>query len=450
MGAPTSIVLPTSPQSTPMVSPGSMPTPRGNIGLPLTTPGLAIGLATPGGAQSLNAYSPLTRPITNTLLSTTTEEVLTPAQPLSPSTQPPNAHDQNTDYFSSSRLHGQTDTSAEPSNETQTPVADAVPSSPLSPSDDKKKSLFGKKFQMTFPKKLGRTSNDAAKPSNTNTTTSSEEKSDDSDRSSEKDAAPLLRIEDNFGGVVQRIRHSYTQHSEAHPDEPLPPGITPSLPSETPVLKPPPHTTIIIQEDNPESGGLADLYRGEIENLGREADAVEKIAPTWLGELLLRNQIPEKEIVKVSFVLHPYDDDYNLPTIASPDGNARLNANRMLRAKKIIAYVAERIDPVPSALASPTLPAHPAEDGTTPTTVTIPQPPQPAAMKPEEYLELICQGQKVDPNMTLGTLRVHVWRVGGDVVLYYRANGKKEIKAPHPADVATSREGMGQVVTNAA
>ena len=48
--------------------------------------------------------------------------------------------------------------------------------------------------------------------------------------------------------------------------------------------------------------------------------------------------------------------------------NSRLNANRMLRAKKILAYVAERIDPQP-------------------------EPPEPGSLKPEEYLELYCQNQ---------------------------------------------------------
>jgi WD repeat-containing protein 48 len=30
--------------------------------------------------------------------------------------------------------------------------------------------------------------------------------------------------------------------------------------------------------------------------------------------------------------------------------------------------------------------------------------------------------------MTLATLRVHVWKTGGDVLLYYKANGRKPIK----------------------
>lgn len=48
--------------------------------------------------------------------------------------------------------------------------------------------------------------------------------------------------------------------------------------------------------------------------------------------------------------------------------NSRLNANRMLRAKKVLAYVAERIDPQPD-------------------------PPEQGSLKPEEYLELHCQNQ---------------------------------------------------------
>lgn len=33
--------------------------------------------------------------------------------------------------------------------------------------------------------------------------------------------------------------------------------------------------------------------------------------------------------------------------------------------------------------------------------------------------------------MTLASIRAHVWRGGGDVILHYKANGRKEIKQ-HP------------------
>ena len=48
--------------------------------------------------------------------------------------------------------------------------------------------------------------------------------------------------------------------------------------------------------------------------------------------------------------------------------NSRLNANRMLRVKKILTYVAERIEAAPEQL-------------------------DPDALKPEEYLELYCYDQ---------------------------------------------------------
>ena len=104
----------------------------------------------------------------------------------------------------------------------------------------------------------------------------------------------------------------------------------------------------------------------------------------------MQNQIPVKEIVKVSFVLLPYQD--LLPSIASADGygiskatniaqarkllthyhsNSRLNANRMLRGRKILAYVAERIEPQPEN-------------------------PDPSDLRPEDYLELYCQNQVSD------------------------------------------------------
>ena len=58
----------------------------------------------------------------------------------------------------------------------------------------------------------------------------------------------------------------------------------------------------------------------------------------------------------------------DLPAIGGTDGNNRLNANRMLRVRKVLSYVAERIEPVPEE-------------------------PEPNALKPEEYLELYCNDQ---------------------------------------------------------
>jgi WD repeat-containing protein 48 len=187
-------------------------------------------------------------------------------------------------------------------------------------------------------------------------------------------------------------QHALVQHSSMlHPNQlprghlragsnilsPVPTLITPSLPHETPVLKPPPSTIVLIQVDQPDSGGVADLWGGSVSTSGHDADIIERVAPNWLFDVLLRNTLPHKEIVKVSFVLEPFEN--LLPTV-SIEGNTRLNANRMLRARKILAYVAERIEPLPQQ-----------QEGEPPIEL----------MRPEEYLELYCQGQVSGPNHIL-------------------------------------------------
>jgi WD repeat-containing protein 48 len=210
-----------------------------------------------------------------------------------------------------------------------------------------------------------------------------EEASSDADSSGSR---PEERAqEDNFLGAVLRVRSAYHEESSRskslekeismlnmHPVlggrgslAPVASTITPSLPNDTPVLKPPLQTIILIQEDRLDSGGVADLWEGTVGNVGREADTVERVAPSWLADVLLRNVIPPKEIIKVSFVLEPWQG--LLPPVSS-EGNTRLNANRMLRAKKILSYVAERIEPMPEV-------------------------PDPDALKAEDYLELYCQNQ---------------------------------------------------------
>lgn len=439
INAPKGLVLPPSEGSSTSGTPGDMTTPRpaGELHYP-QTPGMRIGLATPLPVPKKNA-TPLT-----TALPPTAEEDGADADAQSRSSLQ-SSSERSSDYFSQmNQAQAKADDTQEQKEVPPTPGGTAqtlmpqspMPQSPMpqSPSETKKKGLFGKSFnmKMSFPNKLARTSTELAKNPAEEAKKAEEKTSDSEDKSGKSsetgDANAQARvIEDNFGGVVQRIRYAYADHleNETTKDQPVPIGITPSLPNETPIIKPPPHTLVLIQEDNPDFGGLSDLYRGEISTLGspKETDIIEKIAPTWLGELLLRNEIPPKETNKVSFVLTPAADS-TLPGIASADGNARLNANRMLRSKKILSYVAERIEAPPD-----------------------PDAPKPGdELRPEEYMDLLCHGEVVPPNMTLATLRVHIWRTGGDVVLHYRENGKKEFKRAHPTDVMTKGEGTGEMV----
>ena len=137
--------------------------------------------------------------------------------------------------------------------------------------------MFKKKFRMNFPKKLGRASVEA-KP------VIADEKSEESDKSEGKDDKG---IEETFFGTIQNIRKAYDELSNRDPLQEVPTLLEPNLPF-TQLLQPPPNTTIIIQEDQPDSGGVADIYQGTVMSLGKDADLIEKKAPMWLGELLLR------------------------------------------------------------------------------------------------------------------------------------------------------------------
>lgn len=288
-GAPTSITMPESLATAPMVSPGTV-TPRASNGYGKVppTPTLAIGAATPG-------FAPLSATLPPTAEEESAETTTNGVPPHPQATPAAMSAESQSDYFSNTNsTQNQSEASSESNKFPETPGGTAISadhgtsgtvSTPTSPTEEKKKGLFGKKFPtMGFPKKLtaSRTSAEV-KPSEKQV---AEEKSDTASyKSSEKEEKV---IEDNFFGVVQKIRQEYDEQFEGKPGQPIPAGITPSTPLETPVLNPPPHTTIIIQEDNPESGGLADQYRGEISEVGNEADMLEKIAPSWLGEFLLK------------------------------------------------------------------------------------------------------------------------------------------------------------------
>ncbi len=217
-------------------------------------------------------------------LPSTLEEGAELEKRLSQQSQPKTSSERLSDYFS-------TRPSPHPAAEANTKVggaaseANAEPTqTALEPAEKEEKvkegsSLFGKKFRMTFPKKLGRSSIDSKPP------VVDEKSEESSERSSERE---VRTIEDNMHGIIQKIRHEYDEKLEANPGQPLTPGITPSLPNDTPVLEPPALTTIIIQEDRPDSGGVADVFRGTVGSLGCEADQIERVAPVWLGELLLK------------------------------------------------------------------------------------------------------------------------------------------------------------------
>lgn len=255
----------------------SVITPRAN-GIhyyPMMTPGLSIGVATPAVPSAPHST------LMQNHLPTTTEEGSEHDKRASFSGLPSSNADRSNDYFSASFNPQPTQESNGKQPTTPNEVrSEAAPRSPIDSGEKSKEStsLFSKKFRMNFPKKLGRSSTEA-KP------TVMGEVAEESDKSSVKEDKV---VENNFYGIVQKIRYDYDERLENDAAQALITGINPSLSSETPVLKLPPFTTIIIQEERPDSGGVADLYEGTVSSVGRDADLIEKLAPMWLGDLLLR------------------------------------------------------------------------------------------------------------------------------------------------------------------
>ncbi|EPS32549.1 hypothetical protein PDE_07509 [Penicillium oxalicum 114-2] len=381
-----------------------------------TTPGFGIHAGTPASAAVLSSSMQ-----SNSFLSPT--DVETPDA--LPSGNPPpdgassSFSDKYSDYFSSRPARNDNEKGPmSPSDGVSNP---GLPQSPVEPEKEEKRkgSFFGKK--LNFPKKLGRTSTET-KPQ------VPDEKPEESEVSSVKEEKVY---EPNISGVIERIHDDYEEYLAQNPNcKELKSAITPSSEDETPRLDIPARTAVFIQEETGDTAVASDLYRGNVGLIGQDVERLEKALPHWLGELLLKNQTPFKEQVKIAFILKPFDD--SLPPVAKPDppsattgpangvNNSRLNANRMLRTKKVLAYVAERIDP--------------------------PNPDEPEAnqMPPEEYLELYCQKMLCPPNMTLATIRTHLWRTSGDMILHYKANGKKQIRPPPSLmNFDTNRSTMG-------
>lgn len=259
--APTSIQLPAAGGNWPE---NSALTPRGNGHSYPMTPGMGIGVATPAPLNHLPG-------------------VPEDGAPLDKRTS--QATDKSGDYFSSAPL---------PTEASSKSAAETHEATPKSPSDADKETngkdsntLFGKKFRMGMggmsfgSKKLGRSASTATTEKPVVVDEKVEDGSETSD-SGEKEK----EVDDNFFGVVQKIQNEYEKSLLENPEGRVESGITPSLPNETPVLKPPPMTTVIIQEET--SGGSADLYRGTVATVGEDATLIAERGPMWLGDLLLR------------------------------------------------------------------------------------------------------------------------------------------------------------------
>jgi len=192
----------------------------------------------------------------------------------------PSSFSDRSDYFSNRpTVVPQTDNDKTPMSPGDAAPNSGVPQSPAEPDkEERKKSLFGKKFQMGFPKKMGRTSTDT-KPQIL------EEKAEESEISSVKEEKVY---EPNLCGVVDRIRNDYEDFLASNTERDLETAILPSDESETPRLNIPPRTAVFIQEETGDTAVASDLYRGSVGRISEDLERLKETIPHWLGELLLK------------------------------------------------------------------------------------------------------------------------------------------------------------------
>ena len=112
---------------------------------------------------------------------------------------------------------------------------------------------------------------------------------------------------------------------------------------------------------------------------------------------------PSLNAQKVTFTLRSYDS--SLPEVVneSDTDTDRLNANRLLRARKVLTYIADRLDPSC-------------------------KPSNAEALRAEDYLDLYCQDRIVPPQMTLADIKTE-FKCPSDLYLAYRLKTQPQASA---------------------
>ncbi|ODQ82054.1 hypothetical protein BABINDRAFT_160258 [Babjeviella inositovora NRRL Y-12698] len=273
-----------------------------------------------------------------------------------------------------------------PKTEMAPPIVDPTPTANID-KGDKKFKLFGRK---KAPTPLA----PVPVPAPTGTPNGNPCKSD----SSENAASTKYDIsKDNISTMLAEVREKYM-----HQDVSLEDSLLAAV--EAPVIPNLPNTAkIIVQENLNGLGNSIDLFCFSAADLETRLDdpafmkGVRDGLPRWIGEGFLMNSFPEKEQPKIGFVVREKLEagakkGDNLPAI--DHSNVKLNATHSLRVKKLLTHITDRFE------------------SKTPE-MKLNQP-------PEEWLEIYCNGKVLPLDMTLMTVKMTIWKSGGDMVLYYK------------------------------
>ncbi|KAK4684516.1 WD repeat-containing protein 48, partial [Tremellales sp. Uapishka_1] len=196
----------------------------------------------------------------------------------------------------------------------------------------------------------------------------------------------------------------------------------PPAPWEAPPLAFPPSTSLLISEEARDAGAWAVTYRSQVSSTERDMEPLEMNSPFWLLDYLFTSRVKPKEPVKLTFILEPAPGS-GLKEM--PENTGRLSASRVLRAKKIMGFIVDRLelDPVKNGIERPRANSTASQIRRSSIVSSNGRGPVEDGTPPDEIVELICGDAVVSPTITLATLK-HYYGSGGDMTLLYRLKGK--------------------------
>ena len=95
----------------------------------------------------------------------------------------------------------------------------------------------------------------------------------------------LSQMQEGYNDILDELIEKGTLDEHSYQSKPL---ITLIPDDDCPPIDIPPNTAIFISEEEANTSGSKDVYRGTVETVARDVETLENVAPGWLGELLLQ------------------------------------------------------------------------------------------------------------------------------------------------------------------
>jgi hypothetical protein len=189
--------------------------------------------------------------------------------------------------------------------------------------------------------------------------------------------------------------------------------------AETPYIKLADEIPIIISNlESDDAVTYIDQDRETVQSIGEPNTTKylceSSILPKWAYDCVVNKTIPGIQVRKIDFALMPYPGS-DIPSL--PQGKNHLCANRMLRIRKVISYIVDKLN------LSKTPKINKASSLSLSDLITS----SIDGIKAENWIEVLCNNEVLDPTVTLATCKNYYQKTGGEVILLYRYI-RKEIK----------------------